>query len=298
LAPGTAADEEVNVYGVERQGRFLDWMHGSTLAHWGNQPLDFDPAATKQTVGRAGRLFGPGRYFGLEVEGFDNVPAGPTMVVSNHSGGTTIPDVWGFLIAWYRRFGVERPIHPMAHEIILSNRFTGVYFSKRGVLRGGRAIALGALRDHGRDVMVMPGGDLDTWRPYSKRYEVRFGGRIGYARLSIMAGVPIVPVANAGAHETLIVLTDGRPFARAIGLHAFARAEIFPVHLSLPWGLAIGPWPHLPTPVTLRYRIGTPIAPPPHGDPAREPPEELVRAHDAVVQAAVQKLLDELRPTS
>lgn len=265
---------------------------------WGCDALEFDPAATQQTVDRAGSLFGPRRYFGLEVEGkgFANVPSGPSMVVSNHSGGTTIPDVWGFLIAWYRHFGVARPIHPLAHEIILSNRFTGVYFAKRGVLRGGRAIALSALRQHRHDLMVMPGGDRDTWRPYSKRYEVCFSGRRGYARMAIQAGVPIVPVANAGAHETLVVLTDGRPFARAIGLHALARADVFPVHLSLPWGVAVGPWPHLPTPVTLRYRIGEPIQPPAHPDPEREPDEEMVRALDAEVQAAVQRLLDELKP--
>ena len=286
------------MHGGERRGWLLDRIHGANKMPWGRDPLEFDPVATQQTVDRAGRLFGPRRYFGLEVEGFDNVPSGPTMVVSNHSGGTTIPDVWGFLIAWYRHFGVQRPIHPMAHEIILSNRFTGVYFARRGVLRGGRAIALRALRDARHDLMVMPGGDRDTWRPYSKRYEVCFGGRSGYARLAILAGVPIVPVANAGAHETLIVLSDGRRFAKAIGLHAFARAEIFPVHLSLPWGFAVGPWPHLPTPVTLRYRIGAPIPPPVHPDPEREPDEEMVRAYDAQVQAAVQKLLNELKPAS
>jgi 1-acyl-sn-glycerol-3-phosphate acyltransferase len=299
MAAGAAADRErANVQAGERRGRILQWIHGKNHAPWGRDALEFDPEATKQTVDRAGRLFGPGRYFGLEIEGegFANVPSGASMVVSNHSGGTTIPDVWGFLIAWYRHFGFTRPIHPMAHEIILSNRFTGVYFAKRGVLRGGRKIALRALREHRHDLMVMPGGDLDTWRPYSKRYEVRFSGRTGYARLAIKAGVPIVPVANAGAHETLIVLSDGRPFARAIGLHAIARAEIFPVHLSLPWGLAVGPWPHLPIPVTLRYRIGAPIMPPAHDDPEREPDPELVRALDAEVQGAVQKLLDELKP--
>ncbi len=296
MAASAAEQEDVEVQAGKRRGGFLTWLHGAADLPWGTAPLDFEPEATQQTVDRAGKLFGPGRYFGLEVQGFNNVPAGPTMVVSNHSGGTSIPDVWGFLIAWYRYFGVQRPIHPMAHEIILSNRFTGVYFAKRGVLRGGPSIALRALRDHGRDLMVMPGGDLDTWRPYSKRYEVRFSGRVGYARLAIQAGVPIVPVANAGAHETLIVLTDGRPFARAIGLHAFARAEVFPVHLSLPWGLAVGPWPHLPTPVTLRYRIGAPIPPPVHLDPERAPDEALVRAYDAEVQAAVQGLLDELKP--
>jgi hypothetical protein len=104
-----------------------------------------------------------------------------------------------------------------------------------------------------------------------------------------------VPVANAGAHETLVVLTDGRPVARALRLPELARAEIFPIHLSLPWGLAVGPWPHLPTPARLRYRIGPPILPPAGLAPGADPPEELVQAVDAEVRAAVQRLLDELR---
>ncbi len=84
---------------------------------------------------------------------------------------------------------------------------------------------------------------------------------MGYARLALKAGVPIVPLAHARAHETLIVLSDGRRFARALGLPAIARASIWPVHLSLPWGLAIGPWPHIPTPARLRCRIGAPVRP-------------------------------------
>ncbi|MEO1272317.1 MAG: hypothetical protein AAFX99_29825, partial [Myxococcota bacterium] len=57
-----------------------------------------------------------------------------------------------------------------------------------------------------------------------------------------------------------MVLTDGRRLARRLGLPALARAEIFPVHLSLPWVLGIGPLPHLPLPVMLRYTFGPPSA--------------------------------------
>jgi 1-acyl-sn-glycerol-3-phosphate acyltransferase len=217
------------------------------------------------------------------------------MVVSNHSGGTSIPDVWGFMFAWYAHFGFARPIHPLAHEIILSTRLSGRYFSQRGVLRADKKLALEVLRDWRRDLMVMPGGDLDTWRPYSKRYEVRFGGRVGYARTALRACVPIVPVANAGAHQTLIVLTDGQRIARALRLPELFRASIFPIHLSLPWGLGIGPWPHLPTPVRLRYRIGKPISPPDGWKAGDEPSDELVAEHDRKCREAVQGLLDELK---
>src|SRR5262249_43310931 len=112
------------------------------------------------------------------------------------------------------------------------------------------------------------------------------------------AGVPIIPIANAGAHETLIILTDGRPLARALHLHDLARTDIWPIHLSLPWGLCVGPWPHIPPPSRLRYRIGAPVLPPDTVPPGEEPSEELVRAYDARVQAAVQDLLDALRVAS
>src|SRR5262249_17424559 len=160
---------------------------------------------------------------------------------------------------------------------------------------GSRKLAMEVLTSHQRDLMVMPGGDVDTWRPYSKRYEVCFAGRTGYAKLALKAGVPIIPVANAGAHETLIVLTDGRPIARALHLHELARPDIFPVPLSLPWLLGVGPLPHIPLPSRLRYRIGTPVLPPDTVPAGQEPSEELVRAYDGLVQRAVQGLLDELR---
>ncbi|MEZ4313376.1 MAG: hypothetical protein R3F14_35590 [Polyangiaceae bacterium] len=242
-----------------------------------------------------GRLFGPGRYFGLEVQGWENVPASPAMLVSNHSGGTTIPDVWGLLIAWYRQFGTERPCHPLAHEIILGTETTARFFSRRGVLKAHPGVAADVLTNFRRDLLVMPGGDLDTWRPYKERYTVRFGGRRGYARLALRTGVRVIPVANAGAHETLMVLTDGRKIARALGLYDVARAEIFPVHLSLPWGLGIGPLPHLPTPAKLRYKLGAPVEIPAGVQIGAEPTDEQVIAYDEAVQAAVQRQLDELR---
>jgi 1-acyl-sn-glycerol-3-phosphate acyltransferase len=276
------------------KGVILKWLHRGNAARWGTSPDDFDARAVEGTLARLDRVLGPGRYFGLDVRGWENVPSEPpAMLVSNHSGGTTIPDVWGLIGAWYRRFGTARPLHPMAHEMVLSNRVTGPFFAARGVLRGSQKLAHEVIGTWRRDLLVMPGGDRDTWRPYWKRYKVEFAGRVGYARVAIQAGVPIVPVAHAGAHETLLVLTDGRAIARLLRLKELARAEIFPIHLSLPWGLGIGPLPHIPIPVRLRYAIGPAIAPPAHAN-GGEPREEDVRALDAEVRRSVQHLLDEL----
>jgi 1-acyl-sn-glycerol-3-phosphate acyltransferase len=271
--------------GARERSFVLRALHRGRPMPWGADPSVYDPAAVEATLRWVGSLFGEGRYFGLDARGFENVPPAPVMLASNHSGGTTIPDVWGFAVAWYRRFGATRPLHVLTHEIILATETTGRYFARRGALRSSWAAAGEAISGYGRDVLVMPGGDLDAWRPHRRRYRVEFGGRVGYARLALELGVPIVPVANAGPHETLWVISDGRWVARAMGLHALFRAEIWPLHVSLPWGLALGPWPHVPLPARFSYRVGEPIRPEP-GDDAR--------SLDARVRGAVQSLLDEL----
>jgi 1-acyl-sn-glycerol-3-phosphate acyltransferase len=277
------------------KGRVLRWLNSKQPALAGMDPGNFDASAVEETLRWARKAFGPGRYFDLDVRGMERVGAGPVMVVSNHSGGTTIPDVWGFMVAWYEQFGTSRPLHPLAHDMILSTPGVGGFFERRGVLRANGAVATRALREFRHDLLVMPGGDLDTWRPYSERYVLRFGARSGYARTALRAGVPIVPVANAGAHETLYVLTDGKRLARAIGLPSFARSEVFPIHLSLPWGLGIGPLPHVPIPAKLRYRIAERIEAPRAYDDGEDPPEEVVREIDGAVRAAIQRMLDELK---
>ena len=137
----------------------------------------------------------------------------------------------------------------------------------------------------------MPGGDFDVWRPHRDRYRVRFAGHMGYARIAIAAGVPIVPVANAGAHDTLYVLSDGHRLASLLRLPAIVRAHIWPLHLSLPWGLAFGPWPHIPLPVTLRYRMGPAIYPETNSSKSLE---QQVVDLDLRVRKGVQAQLDRL----
>lgn len=277
------------------KSRLLRWLFPNGTGSFGGSLADFDPEAIRKTLSSVGRLFGPKSYFPLEMDGLEHVPASPALLVSNHSGGTTIPDVWGLAIAWYRHFGVHRPLHPMAHEMILSIGPTRRYFGARGVVDATREMALRVLTEWRRDLLVMPGGDLDTWRPHRDRFKVRFGGRKGYARLALDTGVPIVPVANAGAHDTLLILSDGRRFAERLRLPHLFRSSIFPVHLSLPWGLAIGPWPHIPVPARLRYRIGPAIDPSRFRD--RGDQRAQVEALDVAVRDAIQRQLDVLATT-
>ncbi len=265
---------------------------------WGGDPEDYDPAVVERALGVLGRAFGDHRYFPLQVDGLDAIPDPPVMFVGNHSGGTTVIDVIGFGVAWYRHFGTTRPIHPAAHELLVGNPYTGRVLSQLGVVRADREVARTILTERHEDLFVLPGGDVDVWRPYRARYEVRFAGRRGYARIALLTGAPIVPVAHAGAHETLVVLSDGRRFAEAVGLPRIARARVWPVHLSLPWGLAVGPLPHLPVPARFRYRLGPSIDPRVIALPGAEPTELQIETLDSLVREALQRELNVLRDQS
>ena len=77
---------------------------------------------------------------------------------------------------------------------------------------------------------------------------------------------------------------------------AVIRASVFPISLALPWGLTIGPWPHLPVPAKLRYRVGEPIDTSIHGlARGADPSDAQVNSLDEQVRGAVQGLLDQLR---
>ena len=278
------------------KGQGVRWIEGGTENGLGLNPSDFDADYLGMVIERMKLFFGgKHHYFRVSVHGWENVPAAPALIVSNHSGGTSIPDAWGLGFAWHTHFAMTRPLHVLAHELVFSVHAVGRMFARIGVLRARPELGQRVLGEWRRDLLVMPGGDIDVWRPYSERYKVKFAGRTGYARLALKTGVPIVPVVNAGAHETLRVLTDGAPLARLLHFPKLFRASIFPVSLSLPWGLTIGPWPHLPPPTHLRYRIGRPVIPEDVVKPGEEPTLPQVKAYDAKVRLAMQELLDDQR---
>ena len=277
------------------RSRLLRWKYAADREIWGDDPHELDFDAVEATLRRLRPFFGSkNAYFETEVSGWERLPEAPAMLIGNHSGGTTIPDTWGLGLSWYDHFGRSRPLHALAHEMVFALDGVGRRFAKLGILRASRQMAHRVLIDEGRDLMVYPGGDLDTWRPWKDRYKVQFAGRKGYARIAIQTGVPVVPIAQAGSHNSLVVLTDGRKLAKKLKFPELFRANIFPVHLSLPFGIGIGPTPHLPPPGTFRYRFGIPVQPP-RWLGEGPIPDALLDDFDRSCQASLQRELDVLR---
>ena len=199
-------------------------------------------------------------YHRADVRGFDRVPDdGPVLFVGNHSGGNTPADSVVFMLAFNTYFGVERPVYALAHALVTSFPIVGTFGRKWGIITADPEIGKAAL-ERGSCVLVYPGGDVETHRPWTARNEIRFDGRKGFLRLAKEAGVPIVPVVSVGGQEAYLPLTDGRRLAEALRLPQLGRLKILPVSLALPWGLNVGDLlGHIPLPVKIKQEVLEPI---------------------------------------
>ncbi len=235
-------------------------------------------------------------YFRLDISGWERLPEETSLLIGNHSGGSLTMDAWTFVAAWWRRFGAERVLHPTAHDVLMAAPGLGDYFRQVGVIpasRQGVTAALGA----GCDVIIWPGGDVDAMRNWRRRDEAVLAGRKGFVRTAIRSGVPIVPVATIGGHDTAFVLSEGRWIAngldRVTGLKKKLRGSQLPIVLGFPFGLTIETIPtHLPLPAKIRTELLDPI----HvdHDPERVNDREYVNAVYHEVESAIQAGMNRL----
>ncbi|MBI5534919.1 MAG: 1-acyl-sn-glycerol-3-phosphate acyltransferase [Deltaproteobacteria bacterium] len=231
------------------------------------------------------------RYFRWDFRGAEHVPAtGAALLVGNHNGGIVNTDSLLTLVAVRKQHGPQRAVYSLAHDMVFFDPVLGRVASRIGVLRAGHAAASRAL-DRGDLVLVYPGSDLDTWRPFWHRNRIELGGRMGFLKLALRQRVPIVPVVSAGTHEQMVVLFRGEEFARKSGLKRHLRAEAFPIMLAVPWGIASGYLPYLPLPAQTTIAFGKPIRWDDLGPEDAESPEVLGRCYDRV-RREMQSLLD------
>ena len=154
-------------------------------------------------------------YFRLETSGWERLPEETSLLIGNHSGGSLTMDAWTFVFDWWRRFGTERVLHATAHDVLMAAPGLGDYFRQAGVIPASREGVSAAL-SAGCDVIIWPGGEVDAMRNWRRRDEAVLGGRHGFVRQAIRSGVPIVPVASVGGHDTAFVLSEGRWIANGL----------------------------------------------------------------------------------
>jgi 1-acyl-sn-glycerol-3-phosphate acyltransferase len=198
-------------------------------------------------------------YFRPEIQGLERLPEGACMFVGNHNGALLMPDLFIFGIALYERFGIDGLPYGMGHETGIGFPILRRLFLPIGVVCGSQQNAH-LLLAAGDRLLVYPGGELDSMRSFRKRTRIIFGKRRGYLRIALRERVPIIPVVSSGAHETLLILHEGKWLARALQLDRLMSLKTWPIVFCLPWGLWFGvPPPHFPFRTRIHIEVLEPI---------------------------------------
>ena len=230
-------------------------------------------------------------WFRMEIDGWENIGEPPALLVGIHSGAPFVWDAWTVGLQWWRRFGSERTLHGTAHDALMAIPGVGRYFRSMGVLPAAPDAIATALAE-GHDVALWPGGEVDSLRPWSERDRANLAGRKGFVKMAIRAGVPIVPIATVGGADAMPVLIRGDRLSRALRLDRLLRLKVFPLAISLPWGIAPAALPQLPLPAKIRTRFMPAVEI--DDDPARADDEEYIDRKYHEVQDSIQRGMDAL----
>ncbi|MVU80680.1 glycerol acyltransferase [Nocardia sp. ET3-3] len=232
------------------------------------------------------------RYHRHEVQVDAMLPAEPSLLVSNHGfGGAADLNIFA-LVSALDELHIDREVTYLSHEIAWTLGL-GPFVEALGCRQASQAAAEEAFTA-ARHVAVFPGGDIEAAKPWRDRNRIVFAGRIGYARSAIDHDVPVVPIVTVGAGESLLVLSDGQRFAKALGLPRLLRAKALPISISIPWGLnvgLVGMLPYLPLPT----KITTAVLPAMRPEPGEAPEHFAVRIETAM-QARMDTLVEQRIP--
>ncbi len=243
------------------------------LTTTGVDPFGLDPQWTKYAL--ASVAFLHRHYFRTQVFGAENIPKGRVLLISNHSGQIPID---GALIGASLFMDVEPPrfMRAMVEKWTQTLPFVSMFFSRVGQVVGVPENAKRLLESE-EALLVFPEGARGISKTFDRRYKlVDFG--LGFMRLAIETGTPIVPVAVIGGEEQYVSVGNFESLAKLLGMPSF---PVLP-QLLLPFGA-------LPLPTRYRIHFGEPM----HftGDPDDDDAviEEKVFAVKATVQSMIHR---------
>jgi len=217
------------------------------LNSFGYDPQGFHPDAAKRLLLPAALLYR--YYFRVETHGIENVPPGPVLLISNHAGQFAYD---GAMLSMSMLLDAEPPrlARGMGEYFLWRMPWVGLSAARLGTMVGTPENCIAMLED-GECVMVFPEGARGANKPFRKRYELqRFG--LGFMRLALATGTPIVPVGIVGSEEQQPGFANLEDFGRRLGLPSF------PITITQPWFGPLGSAAALP--VKYHVHFGEPLS--------------------------------------
>jgi 1-acyl-sn-glycerol-3-phosphate acyltransferase len=212
-------------------------------------------------------------YLRVETRGIERVPEGPVLLIANHAGNTFAWDGAMLAVAMLLEAEPPRIVRGMGEYFLPTLPFFNVWMQRSGSVVGTPENCL-QLLSHGEAIMVFPEGERGFVKTWAHRYELqRFG--LGFMRLALETGTPIVPVGIVGGEEQSPAIANLRWLGRLFGSPAFPITPTFPF-------LGLGGF--VPLPVKFHLHFGHPLRF--EGDPHEE---------DAAVETKVEVVKDAIR---
>jgi 1-acyl-sn-glycerol-3-phosphate acyltransferase len=210
-------------------------------------------------------------YFRVQTFDIDRVPPGPVLLICNHAGQLPFD---GMMLTAAMLLEAEPPriARGMAEYWVSELPFISVAAARMGAMVGTPRNCVSML-EAGECVMVFPEGVRGMNKLYSERYQLqRFG--LGFMRLALQTGTPIVPVSIVGSEEQQPGLANLAGVGKLLGMPALPITPSFPL---------LGPLGLLPMPVKYRMYFGEPL----HfeGDPSED--DRHIQERVDIVKAAI-----------
>ena len=241
------------------------------LNSFGYDPHGFHPETARRLLLPSAVLHR--YYFRVESHGIEHVPPGPVLLIANHAGQFAYD---GAMLSISMLLDADPPrlARGMGEYFLWRIPWVGQSAARIGTMVGTPENCIAMLED-GECVMVFPEGARGANKPFRKRYELqRFG--LGFMRLALATGTPIVPVGIVGSEEQQPGFANLENFGRRFGLPSF------PITITQPWFGPLGSMAALP--VKYHIHFGEPLSF--EGDTHEE---------DATVQEKVDVVKDAMR---
>ena len=217
-----------------------------------DQPTEIPELPTERSIDRLVSLLEPiSRIIQPQLYGVEHLPTDGSLLVGNHTiyGLLDVP----FMMAeiWKRRRLAIRGLGEHAHYAVPLWRDL---LTVGGMVRGTRDNVRGLMRER-QTILVFPGGSREVNKRRGQQYGLLWRERIGFARLAIEQGYPIIPFAAVGADEMLdVVIDQNTPIDRQFA-SLYEKLMGFP---TPPIVRGLGPTP-VPRPERLYFWFGNPI---------------------------------------
>lgn len=248
--------------------RRIDYHQGDT----GTDPFGFDPAVARYAVVGARWMYR--HWFRVEVEGMEHVPDGRLLLIANHSGQLPF-DAMAIACALLLDRDPPRFVRSMVEKWTATLPFVSTLFPRLGQIVGVPENCA-RLLEMEEVILVFPEGSKGISKPFSQRYQLSEFG-LGFMRLALATGTPIVPVSVVGAEEQYVNVAQLSGAAKLVGIPTF---PVIP-QWFVPGGL-------VPLPVKYRIRFGPPM----HFTGDADDEDAVIEEKVARVRSAIQSMVN------